>query len=681
MQRRVRHWLIGLAILALIGLELGLGYYRQQTAIGEALEAGLGRAGRAFEREAAELRRQLQNPRDQALYLARLTSLNDLASTEWRTDDDRLAHDVAREDLESFLHLFTDFLRVQVVDDRGHVRCRLERIGAMGGSVGVASLPWVSLGERTGVVPPAPGAVRVQGIHRDAERLDLAERNRQVITFEAALADGAGTLLLDFFAVPLLERARHSVTVPGGEAYLVDGEGRRVSALLEEEEGLSQPLPPVVRRSLIERGQDSVAYREDRFLATTLETDPHWLLVQRLPERALIGSAVRLGVEFQQTLLLVGVTVIILIIIGVVTLRLSARESQYHNLLEGVGDALLIIEPDSGSIVDTNRAARELVAEGPDIRTLFDLVPPARRSALEEACRRSAGGESIDLHDWRLAADWQERPVDIRLVRVQLGAAPRLQVGMRDLRERRTLEQRLRHAERLSDLGRLTAGVAHEINNPLEGIANYLALLDRSGDDAERRSRYLEMVRQGFDRVRTIVRDLLTFAQPRQPRRERLDLPAVLEDVERIAQYDRGLKGITLENEFPRSLPEVWGDRVGLEQVFLNLILNAGQAMRGAGTLHVRLERVEDGIQIELADTGPGIAPEALERLFDPFFTTRPEGTGLGLAISFGIIGAHGGEIRAANRPEGGAVFRVLLPVEREQVERLSESRESEERG
>ncbi|MEQ8767904.1 MAG: ATP-binding protein [Planctomycetota bacterium] len=666
MQRRVRHWLIGAAILVVIGLELGLGAFRQETAIREAVEASLGRAGRTLEREAAELRKQLQNAREHALYCAEIPRVKQLCETEPRSQADRDAHAYAEVDLDAFLHRYSVFLRVQLVDTRGFVRCRLERIGAMGGSLGVASLPWQSLGQ---IEPPAPieqpGEVRVVGMRRDDQRIDLAERNRQVIRFEAGIHKESrylGTITLDFFAVPLLERARESVTLPGGVAYLIDRAGRQIAS----SEGAGASLSWPIAQRIVEGGIDQVTDGEDTYLAASLETDPGWILVHELPRDTLIGTAELLGAEFRRTMLMIGITIVILIVIGVFTIRLSARESQYRSLLEGVGDALLIVDPESGRILETNRAARDLLSEGPGSTELSALVPEDRRAELESAIAHCRSGESMDLHDWRLAEAWGERPVDIRLVPVELAAGQRLEVGLRDLRDRRALEMRLRHAERLSDLGRLTAGVAHEINNPLEGIGNYLALLERSGDDLTKRGRYLEMVRHGFDRVRTIVRDLLSFAQTRTTRNEPLDLDVVLESVERIARFDRGLKGTRIVHEFEESLPPISGDRVGLEQVFLNLILNAGQAMKGQGELTIRVQRVSEGrLEVRFEDTGPGIPEADLERLFDPFFTTRPEGTGLGLSISFGIIGAHGGEIRAANRPGGGAVFTVGLPLTR----------------
>jgi len=232
------------------------------------------------------------------------------------------------------------------------------------------------------------------------------------------------------------------------------------------------------------------------------------------------------------------------------------------------------------------------------------------------------------------------------------------------LAERET-DRRMAEAERLATLGRLTAGVAHEINNPLAGIGNYLALLEREGNDPERRREHLGMVRHGFDRIRTLVRDLLSLARPRVPRREPIRLAEVLARVERLCSHDGGFRGIRWESDLGDGIPTTEGDPFALEQAFLNLALNARDAMEGEGVLRVTIRREPaDAPRLDVIfdDSGPGV-PDALRtRIFEPFFSTGG-GTGLGLAISGSIVGAHGGTLRVETAPTGGGRFVVSLPL------------------
>ncbi|HVR73082.1 MAG TPA: ATP-binding protein [Planctomycetota bacterium] len=238
--------------------------------------------------------------------------------------------------------------------------------------------------------------------------------------------------------------------------------------------------------------------------------------------------------------------------------------------------------------------------------------------------------------------------------------------AVRYRKHEKEMERQMQLSERLGSLGLLTAGVAHEINNPLEGIENYLALLDREEASPEQRRRYVDMVRYGFHRIRDIVRDLSSFARPSVGETQ-VDLAAVLRQALKMVGYTKDLKGVQIDLhglESPRVVP---GDAGRLEQVFINLFINAARAMKGSGRIAVRASSVSgEGrrpeVEVAVEDTGPGIPEEDLRKIFDPFFTTT-EGTGLGLSVSYGIVRAHGGTIAAENRPEGGARFVLRLPA------------------
>ncbi len=231
----------------------------------------------------------------------------------------------------------------------------------------------------------------------------------------------------------------------------------------------------------------------------------------------------------------------------------------------------------------------------------------------------------------------------------------------------RALEEaqaQLLQAEKLSAVGELVAGVAHELNNPLTSVLGYAQLLESDPALSEDLRGYAEVVVREADRARHIVQSLLTFARPQPVEREVLDLNAVVQRTLDASQWDADRIEVTV-----RLCPEpLWvrGNGVQLQQVFTNIVQNALQAMReGPGQLLVTASKRADRAVVEFADTGPGIPPEHLGRVFDPFFTTKKvgEGTGLGLSISYGIVRDHGGTIRVQNRPEGGACFAVELPL------------------
>jgi signal transduction histidine kinase len=244
------------------------------------------------------------------------------------------------------------------------------------------------------------------------------------------------------------------------------------------------------------------------------------------------------------------------------------------------------------------------------------------------------------------------------------------EAALRELEQRRELERRLATTEHLSALGLLTAGVAHEVNNPLEGIGNYLGLLEKDDLPAAKRSEYLGRVRQGFERIRGLMRDLLGFARPGSEPGP-IDLREVARHAVELVQLSKELAEVRVELRGLDAPMVVTADAGGLEQVLVNLLLNAGRSQQGRGTITITGRRARDPesgagvIELAVEDEGKGIAPEDLGQLFEPFFT-RGGGTGLGLSVSHGIVRAHGGALLAANRdpddPAAGACFTLRLP-------------------
>ncbi|RMF73285.1 MAG: HAMP domain-containing protein [Acidobacteria bacterium] len=239
---------------------------------------------------------------------------------------------------------------------------------------------------------------------------------------------------------------------------------------------------------------------------------------------------------------------------------------------------------------------------------------------------------------------------------------------MDELQQLRELEQarqaQLAHTEKMAAVGALASGVAHEVNNPLGGILTCIENIQQNPDDAEMRARYLDLIRDGLKRIERTVSNLLGFARPRAMRLEPTPINHSLRHVMELVRYQMVKQGIEAEWRLDPSEPQVLADHYQMEQLFLNLVLNAIAAMPDGGRLTLVSMRRGTDVVAEVRDTGTGIPPGILDRIFDPFFTTREvgEGTGLGLAVSDMIVSAHGGRIEVDSEPGRGSTFRVVLP-------------------
>jgi PAS domain S-box-containing protein len=246
----------------------------------------------------------------------------------------------------------------------------------------------------------------------------------------------------------------------------------------------------------------------------------------------------------------------------------------------------------------------------------------------------------------------------------------------RDMTETKRLEQRIRNSEKLASVGRLAAGVAHEINNPLGGILNCLYNLRKGTLSPSRQEEYRVSMEDGVRRVQKIVRQLLDFSQQHEPEFALTEINHVVDRVLVLTTHLFAPNRIVLETGFGQGLPNVMIDRHMIEQVLMNLVLNAVQAMQEGGVLSIKTSVVEGVCLIKVRDTGSGIPPAVLPRIFDPFFTTKREGegTGLGLSVSLGIVERHGGKILVDSEVGKGTTFTLCLPVSRDRslMERVS---------
>ena len=237
----------------------------------------------------------------------------------------------------------------------------------------------------------------------------------------------------------------------------------------------------------------------------------------------------------------------------------------------------------------------------------------------------------------------------------------------RDEKLKEFARNKIMQSERLAVIGQLAAGVAHEMNNPLTGIVTYSHLLLERADVRDSTKEFLRKIATQADRCRGIVRGLLDFSRPKKPDKRSCNLNLVLQECVSLVENQSLFHNIKVEKNFQRNLPLVVADPSLIQQVFMNLIINAAEAMDGNGRMDLttRLEPDGEFVEILFADSGHGISEENQERIFDPFFTTKEvgHGTGLGLAISFGIVKEHEGTIAVESEPGKGATFTVRLPA------------------
>jgi len=271
--------------------------------------------------------------------------------------------------------------------------------------------------------------------------------------------------------------------------------------------------------------------------------------------------------------------------------------------------------------------------------------------------------------------DGVQVPISLSAAIVYEGEREVASVGFfHDLRERLDMERRLQktqiqllQAEKMASLGKLAAGVAHQLNNPLGGITLYAQLMLEEYSLEEAAQSDLQRILDDAERCRNTIRELLEFA--RQTRQEiRLnDLNHALSQTLFLLENQVLFHNIEIVKDLDTSLPKVPSDIQQLNHVFMNIILNAAEAMEGAGRLEIRTLRSRDGhdVIIQIADTGPGIPEEVLPHIFEPFFTTKEEGkgTGLGLSLAYGIIENHSGRIRVSSEMGKGTTFSIHLPL------------------
>jgi PAS domain S-box-containing protein len=361
--------------------------------------------------------------------------------------------------------------------------------------------------------------------------------------------------------------------------------------------------------------------------------------------------------------------------------RRYRRERDFNrNILNNTQSMILVLDT-AGLVSYANRRCFELGYREQDLlgRPLVEIVPQARRPVLAQAVERALGGIAMDNLEVPVVRGSQSNgqfSISLSPMRDESGEINSLVVVMTDVTDAASLQAKLMHTEKMAALGQLVSGVAHEVNNPLAAIVGFTDLLLETPELSDEAKQDLGVILQEAQRTRQIVQNLLSFARQMPAQREPMRINTLVQQTLKLRSYDLSSHGVEVIESYADELPLTVGDPHELQQVFLNILNNAYDAIqevRRSGKIAVATSGSNGQVEIRFTDNGPGIRHP--ERIFDPFYTTKEvgKGTGLGLSICYGIIRAHRGEIVAQNNPDGiGCTFRVRLPAATEHIEELA---------
>src|SRR5438270_1538150 len=348
---------------------------------------------------------------------------------------------------------------------------------------------------------------------------------------------------------------------------------------------------------------------------------------------------------------------------------LARSEARYRNLFESASDAIVTLDA-NGRFTTFNHAAENISGYRREELVGQWFAPMLPDDELPKALahfQKALAGETGLFETSFYAKDADVRTIQVTYSTPQLDEE--VLCVIRDVTDQKMLQEQLLQAGEMAAIGQLGSGVAHGVSTPLAGISAFAQLLLSEKRFPPDQRTAAEMIYAEARRASRIVQNLLTFARQHKPERSPTSVNQVLDDTLELRGYELRVRGIDVQRDYDDQAPETMADAHQLQQVFLNLITNAEQAMeraeRDQQRLTVRTRRAGALIRTEVEDTGPGIPPNLLERIFNPFFTTKPtgSGTGLGLSISLGIVREHEGRIWAENAPQGGARFVIELPV------------------
>ena len=354
------------------------------------------------------------------------------------------------------------------------------------------------------------------------------------------------------------------------------------------------------------------------------------------------------------------------------TQELAVSEHKYRRIFEVSRDMILVTQTD-GTIINLNPAGCKLLG-------YKEPAPSFSRKSIADFFVKAADWhkirKTIEYHGFISNTEISLKDMDGKQIRVLVsGSLDRgfsdrdasIHFLVKDIEQRRIVEEQIAQADKLASIGQLSAGIAHEINNPLGIILGYTQLLIRNEKSGSEKYDDLKTIEKHVRNCKSIVEDLLNFARSSKPNEDVIRVDEALEDVLNFMQQHAGLDNISVERNYDKTVPDMHLDEKKIKQVFMNLIMNAKHAIGGKGSLVISTGYSPDegNVIVKISDTGHGIEKKDLARIFDPFFTTKPtgEGTGLGLSVSYGIVKNHGGDILVESEIGKGSTFTILLPL------------------
>jgi PAS domain S-box-containing protein len=348
------------------------------------------------------------------------------------------------------------------------------------------------------------------------------------------------------------------------------------------------------------------------------------------------------------------------------------RERDFNQKILNTTQSMILVLDTAGLISYANRRCYEAGYQEEELigHRLMDWVDASHREEFEAALETTAHGqqvENIELPVCRSDGSMGHFSISLSPMRDEQNVVNSVVVVMTDITDAALLQAKLAHSEKMATIGRLVSGVAHEVNNPLAAILGFTDLLLENPDVPATAREDLQIILQETQRTKDIVQDLLSFARQRPVQRELVQLNQVLRQTIKLRSYDFASHGVEVAEDFEEGLAPALGDAQQLQQVFLNILNNAYDAVQESGQRgHIRISTRRRGpsLEVTIGDNGTGIGDT--QKIFDPFYTTKQvgKGTGLGLSICYGIVRAHGGEIQCwNNETEPGSTFLVRVPV------------------
>jgi len=360
--------------------------------------------------------------------------------------------------------------------------------------------------------------------------------------------------------------------------------------------------------------------------------------------------------------------------------KLRDSEEKYHQLFESESDAIMVIDAETLCFDEANKAAQVLYGYSREefLNLALEDISAEKdktRMVVAKVRKGSQGSRIVPCRYFRKKDD-TTFPGELSVATFTSGGRKKIIGAVRDITEAKQLEHQLLIKNKMNSLGRVAAGIAHEIRNPLTGINTYLYTIEDLCESDRPDPQDMEVIRQiltqiqvASNKIESVIKRVMDFSKPGAPKMVRTNINESLEEAIMLSSVTMRKSGIKFEKSLAPNLPQCYADPHLIEQVVLNLITNAARAMEkstnGNKRVEIKSSAENNTLRIQVADAGPGVPIELREKIFDPFFTTKEDGSGIGLNIAQRIVADHNGSISLGSSRWGGAEFKIELPIER----------------